>query len=84
VYGQRPLRQPLSYRRPAAPLEKGTPPGSKATHLRPLLVSELKQGRVSKYYLIRQFDVTEAEQYLADEFATKPNEAFACSPTTEN
>jgi hypothetical protein len=48
------------------------------------LVSELKQGRVSKYYLIRQFDVTEAEQYLADEFATKPNEAFACSPTTEN
>jgi hypothetical protein len=33
------------------------------------------QGR--KFYLIDQFDLTEAEQYLADEFATKPDDVFA-------
>ena len=39
--------------------------------LDPLLVGELKQSRASKYYLIHQFDLTEAEQYLASEFAIK-------------
>jgi hypothetical protein len=47
--------------------------------LDPLLIGELKQGRGCKYYLIQQFDLTEAEQYLADEFATRPDEAFAGS-----
>jgi hypothetical protein len=41
------------------------------------LVGELKQSRASKYYLIHQFDLTEAEQYLANEFAIKSGEAFA-------
>jgi hypothetical protein len=45
--------------------------------LDPLLVGELKQSRASKYYLIHQFDLTEAEQYLANEFAIKSDEAFA-------
>jgi hypothetical protein len=45
--------------------------------LDPLLIGELKQGRVRKYYFIHQFDLSEAEQYLADEFATKPDGAFA-------
>ena len=45
--------------------------------LDPLLIGELKQGRGRKYYLIQQFDLTEAEQYLADEFASKPDGAFA-------
>ena len=51
--------------------------------LDPLLVGELKQSGASKYYLIHQFDLTEAEQYLADEFATTPDGAFARLPTTE-
>jgi hypothetical protein len=37
--------------------------------LDPLLIGELQQDGVRKYYLIDQFDLTEAEQYLADEFA---------------
>ena len=37
--------------------------------LDPLLIGELQQDSVRKYYLIDQFDLTEAEQYLADEFA---------------
>ena len=41
--------------------------------LDPLLIGELKQDRVRKYYLIDQFDLTEAEQYLADEFAVESN-----------
>jgi len=45
--------------------------------LDPLLVGELKRSRASKYYLIHQFDLTEAEQYLASEFAIKSDEAFA-------
>jgi len=45
--------------------------------LDPLLVGELKRSRASKYYLIHQFDLTEAEQYLANEFAIKSDEAFA-------
>jgi hypothetical protein len=38
--------------------------------LDPLLVGELKQGRERKFFVIHQFDLTEAERYLADEFAT--------------
>jgi hypothetical protein len=36
--------------------------------LDPLLIGELQQDGVRKYYLIDQFDLTAAEQYLADEF----------------
>jgi hypothetical protein len=43
--------------------------------LDPLLIGELRQGRARRYYLIHQFDLTEAEQYLADEFAVKPDDA---------
>jgi hypothetical protein len=56
-------------------------PGPRA--LDPLLIGELKQGRGRKYYLIHEFDLTEAEQYLADEFATKLDGTFARIPTTE-
>jgi hypothetical protein len=52
-------------------------PDPRPSVLDPLLVGELKQGRCRKFYLIDQFDLTEAEQYLADEFATKPDDAFA-------
>ena len=51
--------------------------------LDPLLIGELKQGRGRKFYLIYQFDLSEAEQYLADEFATKPDEPFTYPPTAE-
>jgi hypothetical protein len=52
--------------------------------LDPLLVGELKQGRCRKFFLIDQFDLTEAEQYLADEFAIKPDDTFAPNPTAES
>jgi len=42
--------------------------------LDPLLIGELKQGDRCKYFAIDQFDLTEAEQYLADEFAAKPDD----------
>jgi hypothetical protein len=51
-------------------------PDPKPRVLDPLLIGELKQGQERKFYLIHQFDLTEAEQYLADEFATKPAGAF--------
>jgi len=51
--------------------------------LDPLLIGERKEGRGRKFYVIHQFDLTEAEQYLADEFATKPDGCFACPPTDE-
>ena len=51
--------------------------------LDPLLIGELKQGDRHKFFLIHQFDLTEAEQYLADEFATKPASAFGRLPTAE-
>jgi hypothetical protein len=51
--------------------------------LDPLLVGELKQSHASKYYLIHQFDLTGAEQYLASEFAIKLGYDFACSPINE-
>jgi len=37
----------------------------------PLLIGEVNQSGTLKYFLIHQFDLTEAEQYLADEFAIK-------------
>jgi hypothetical protein len=42
--------------------------------LDPLLIGELKQGRRRRFYVIDQFDLTDAERYLADEFATRPGE----------
>ena len=50
--------------------------------LDPLLIGELKQGPARKYYLIHQFDLTDAEQYLADEFAIRSDGA-ARTPTPE-
>jgi hypothetical protein len=52
--------------------------------LDPLLIGELKRGRCRKFILIHQFDLTEAEQYLADEFATKPDGNLAPNPTVES
>jgi hypothetical protein len=45
-------------------------PDPRPRALDPLLIGEVKQGRRRRFYLIDQFDLTEAEQYLADEFAT--------------
>jgi hypothetical protein len=39
--------------------------------LDPLLIGELRQGSRRRFFLLDQFDLTAAEQYLADEFATK-------------
>ena len=39
--------------------------------LDPLLIGELKRGSRRRFFLLDQFDLTAAEQYLADEFATK-------------
>ncbi|MBV8102064.1 MAG: hypothetical protein JOZ31_23200 [Verrucomicrobia bacterium] len=39
--------------------------------LDPLLIGELKKGSRRRFFLLDQFDLTAAEQYLADEFATK-------------
>ena len=39
--------------------------------LDPLLIGELKYGGRRRFFLLDQFDLTAAEQYLADEFATK-------------
>jgi hypothetical protein len=46
-------------------------------NLDPLLVGELRQGCARKYYLIHQFDLTDAEQYLTDEFAVGTDEDFS-------
>jgi hypothetical protein len=40
----------------------------------PLLIGGVKRAGEVKYFLIHQFDLTEAENYLADEFATKVDE----------
>ncbi len=45
-------------------------PGPRA--LDPLLIGELAQGNQRKFFVIDQFDLTAAEQYLAAEFATMP------------
>jgi hypothetical protein len=39
--------------------------------LDPLLVGEVEQAGKTKYFVICQFDLTDAEQYLADEFAIR-------------
>jgi hypothetical protein len=52
-------------------------PDPRPRALDPLLVGELKQGRCRKFFLLDQFDLTEAEQYLADEFATKLDESIS-------
>jgi hypothetical protein len=59
-------------------------PDPRPRALDPLLIGELKRGRCSKFILIHQFDLTEAEQYLADEFTTKPDGTFAPNPTDES
>jgi hypothetical protein len=46
-------------------------PDPRPRALDPLLIGELKQGRRRQFFLIHQFDLTKAEQYLADEFATR-------------
>ena len=51
--------------------------------LDPLLVGELKQCRRCKFFVIHQFDLSEAEQYLADEFVTKLDGDCASPPTTK-
>src|SRR6516162_11136597 len=53
-------------------------PDPRPRALDPLLIGEVKRGRCRKFFLIQQFDLTEAEQYLADEFATQADGAFAC------
>ncbi len=45
-------------------------PDPRPRTLDPLLIGEVKMGRRRKFFVVRQFDLTEAEQYLADEFAT--------------
>lgn len=45
-------------------------PDPAARALDPLLVGEVKRAGMVKYFMIHQFDLTEAENYLADEFAT--------------
>ena len=54
-------------------------PRLRAFALDPLLVAELKEGGHRRFFLIDQFDLTGAEQYLADEFATKRDETDALS-----
>jgi len=39
--------------------------------LDPLLIGEIKKGDHRRFFLLDQFDLTAAEQYLADEFATR-------------
>jgi len=51
--------------------------------LDPLLIGELKRGRCRKFFLIHQFDLTGAEQYLADEFASRADGVFTSPPTIE-
>jgi hypothetical protein len=51
-------------------------PDPRPRALDPLLVGELKQGDRRRCFVIYQFDLTGAEQYLIDEFATKPDETF--------
>ena len=52
-------------------------PDPRPRALDPLLVGELKLGRCRKFFLVDQFDLTQAEQYLADEFAVNPEESLA-------
>jgi hypothetical protein len=47
-------------------------PYRRARVLDPLLIGELTRAYQRKFYLIDQFNLTAAEQYLADEFAVSP------------
>jgi hypothetical protein len=47
------------------------------------LIGEKRERSRSSYFLIDQFDLTKAKDYLADEFATKPDGPFACPPTAK-
>ena len=58
-------------------------PDPRPRALDPLLIGELKRGRCRKFFLIHQFDLTGAEQYLADEFASKADGVFTSPPTIE-
>jgi hypothetical protein len=51
-------------------------PDPRSRPLDPLLVAELKQSGRRRFFLIDQFYLTVAEQYLADEFASKRDEAM--------
>jgi hypothetical protein len=46
-------------------------PDPRPRALDPLLIGEHKEGHRRKFFVIDQFDLTEAEQYLTDEFAAK-------------
>src|SRR5271165_1132601 len=59
-------------------------PDPRPRALDPLLVGELKQGRSRKFYLIDQFDLTAAEQYLADEFASRLDEGIHFDSNAED
>jgi hypothetical protein len=59
-------------------------PDPRPRALDPLLIGELKRGHCWKFILIHQFDLTEAEQYLADEFSTKPEGTFIPNSTVES
>ena len=58
-------------------------PDPRPRSLDPLLIGELKQGHARKFFLLDQFDLTPAEQYLADEFASKLDEGIHFDPRTE-
>jgi hypothetical protein len=51
-------------------------PDPRPRGLDPLLIGELKEGSRRKFFLIQQFELTEAERYLTDEFATNPACAY--------
>ncbi|MBV8274038.1 MAG: hypothetical protein JO170_02100 [Verrucomicrobia bacterium] len=48
--------------------------------LDPLLIAELVQESRRKFFLIDQFDLTAAEQYLADEFSTEKDDPLSWVP----
>ena len=54
-------------------------PDPRPRTLDPLLIGEVKRGRCRKFFLVHQFELTEAEQYLAEEFATHADEALCPS-----
>jgi hypothetical protein len=48
--------------------------------LDPLLIAELVRESRRKFFLIDQFDLTAAEQYLADEFSTEKDDPLSWVP----
>ena len=51
-------------------------PDPAASALDPLLIGEVKQAGESRFFVVHQFELTAAEQYLADEFSVKPDHDF--------